>query len=270
MSSEVVLITGCASGIGKATAEEAARRGHRVIGTDRRAELLKDVPDSAALKLVLDVTQTDAVAAAVARAQQEVGPITALVNNAGFLQAGPIELISEEQVRQQFEVNVFGALRLIREVLPGMREKGAGTIVNVASVLGRVSFPFCGIYCASKYAVEGFSDALRMEVKPFGVRVVLIEPGWIQSNFFDTAVELSDERWSSESAYAEALQAAEASQGKLKTWEGVPQDVATVVVDAIEACDPKARYQVTFLAKLLPILHQLFPTRWMDKFNTSA
>ncbi|MBW2587742.1 MAG: SDR family NAD(P)-dependent oxidoreductase, partial [Deltaproteobacteria bacterium] len=98
MSSEVVLITGCASGIGKATAEEAARRGHRVIGTDRCAELLKDVPDSAALKLVLDVTQTDTVAAAVARAQQEVGPITALVNNAGFLQAGPIELISEEQV----------------------------------------------------------------------------------------------------------------------------------------------------------------------------
>src|SRR3954447_1763477 len=181
MAVQTVLITGCSSGIGRATALRLHDAGHRVVATARRPETLDDLPPGI-VRLRLDVCDPASVEAAVRDADAKTGGVTALVNNAGFGQSGPVEFVTEEQVRHQFETNVYGPLRLIRAVLPSMRARGEGRIVNVSSAAGKFSTPFLGIYCASKFALEAVSDALRVEVAPFGVRVVVIEPGPIETN----------------------------------------------------------------------------------------
>jgi NAD(P)-dependent dehydrogenase (short-subunit alcohol dehydrogenase family) len=261
---ETVLITGCSSGIGQATAEAAARRGHRVIATAPTDAELEQVPEAAELRLALDVTDAGSVRRAVAAARERVGPISVLVNNAGICQPGPIELLSDAQVARQLDVNVQGPIRLIREVLPDMRAAGRGTIVNLSSMLGRMSLPLLGIYCASKYAIEAISDALRLELRPFGIRVVMLEPGWITSNLAPVARTLADPAWNTASPYVELLRASESGQQNLRTWEGTPADVARVIVAAIEAPRPRARYPVTALARLLPALARWLPARASD------
>jgi NAD(P)-dependent dehydrogenase (short-subunit alcohol dehydrogenase family) len=261
---ETVLVTGCSSGIGEATAEAAARAGHRVIATAPTPEELERVPASAALRLVLDVTRPESVRGAVAEARRRAGPISVLVNNAGICQPGPIELLSDAQVARQLDVNLMGPIRVIREVLPDMRAARRGTIVNLSSLLGRVSLPPLGIYCASKYAVEAISDALRLELRGFGIRVVLIEPGWIRSNLAPVARTLADPAWAREGPYAPLLRASEAGERNLHAWEGTPADVARVIVGAFESRRPRARYPVTFLARLLPALSRWLPQRAAD------
>jgi NAD(P)-dependent dehydrogenase (short-subunit alcohol dehydrogenase family) len=269
MAKEVVLITGCSAGIGKATAERAVVRGHTLVATAPTLAEVAEVPTSAALRLRLDVTDAESVRRAVAEAREQVGPISALVNNAGICQPGPIELLSDEQVRRQLDVNVAGPIRVLREVLPDMRTAGRGTVVNIASVLGRVSLPLVGMYCASKHAVEALSDALRLELSPFGIRVVAVEPGWIRSKLRETAASLSDPAWIEAGPYAGMLRAAEANEGRLQRWEGTPEDVAGTIVAAFESERPKARYPVTFMARLLPALRLLLPTRWNDSMNAA-
>jgi NAD(P)-dependent dehydrogenase (short-subunit alcohol dehydrogenase family) len=188
-----VLITGCSSGFGLLAALHFARRGHRVVATMRAPA--RDVALSRAARdeqlpvtvLPLDVCDAARVTATVARAAAEHGPLDVLVNNAGIELRSSIEDADEADVRRQFETNVFGAVRMIQAVLPAMRERRAGTIVNVSSIAGLVSRPYGGYYAASKHALEAITEALHYEVEPFGIRVVLVEPGQYATRLLDNA-----------------------------------------------------------------------------------
>ncbi len=176
-----VLITGCSTGFGRCTAIELARRGHQVVATARKPETLADL--EVAQKLELDVDCDNSVAAAVARA----GDVDALVNNAGFSVKGPIEKVPLEAVRRMFNTNFFGAARMIQALVPGMRARQRGVVVNVTSLAGRVAPPLAGYYAASKFALEGLSEALHLELRHFGIRVAIVEPGYFQSALRDNA-----------------------------------------------------------------------------------
>ena len=278
---EIVLITGASSGIGYRTAQLAASRGHQVIATAMTAALLRDVPDTAALKLIIDICDEESILKAVADAEQSLGPVTCLINNAGYCQPGPVELVDAERLRRQFEVNVFGTMAMTRAILPRFRAAGAGRVITLSSMLGRVAMPYQGVYCASKYALEALCDALRIEVKRFGIDVVLIEPGWISTAFLKTATSLTPREWLADDAYGlqltryfELSAAAEglAPRGMHKviaSLAGTPEDVAATVVRAIEAKRPDVRYTVTALAKWLPRLARWMPTRIWDDIQAS-
>ena len=184
MPSRTVLITGCSTGIGHATAARLAAGGWTVYATARKPETLADLEARGCRVLALDVTSEASMQEAVAAVEGVVG---VLVNNAGYSQSGALETLPMDAVRRQFETNVFGLLRLTQLVLPGMRAAGEGKIVNVSSMGGRLTFPGGGAYHATKYAVEAMSDALRMEVRAFGIDVICIEPGLIRTEFGTTA-----------------------------------------------------------------------------------
>jgi NADP-dependent 3-hydroxy acid dehydrogenase YdfG len=186
-TSRAVLITGCSTGIGRATAEHLARGGHTVYATARRAESIADLESAGCRTLALDVTDEASMQAAVDHVTGEQGAVGALVNNAGYSQSGAIETVAMDDVRRQFETNVFGLMRMCQLVLPGMRDQHSGRIVNISSMGGNFTFPGGGVYHATKYAVEAISDALRFEVKGFGVDVVVIQPGLIRTEFGNTA-----------------------------------------------------------------------------------
>ena len=187
-TSQVVLITGCSTGIGRATAERLGKAGHKVYATARRLDSIADLEGRGCRTLALDVTDDDSMRAAVAAVEEAEGRIDALVNNAGYSQSGAVESIEIDDVRRQFETNVFGLLRMCQLVLPGMRARRSGRILNMSSMGGKLTFPGGGVYHSTKYAVEALSDALRFEVAGFGVEVVLIEPGLIRTDFAETAV----------------------------------------------------------------------------------
>ena len=185
---KAVLITGCSTGIGRATARHLAARGWTVYATARRPETLAELEQAGCRALALDVTDEDSMRAAVDAVRSEAGAVGVLINNAGYSQSGAVESVPMERVRAQFETNVFGLVRMCQLVLPGMREQRWGKIVNLSSMGGRLTFPGGGLYHATKYAVEALSDALRFEVRGFGVDVIVIEPGLIRTAFGDTAV----------------------------------------------------------------------------------
>src|SRR5919202_3517690 len=187
MNGDPVLVTGCSSGIGKATAQALLAHGQTVYATARRPSTLADLEAAGARTMALDVTDDDSMKAAVTAIEAEHGAVGTLVNNAGYGVYGPVEEVPMDDVRREFETNVFGLGRLTQLVLPGMRAAGRGRIVNVSSMGGRLAYPTGGWYHASKYAVEPLSDALRVEVKPFGVGVVLVEPGLIRTEFESVA-----------------------------------------------------------------------------------
>ena len=176
-----VLITGCSTGIGRATAERLAERGMTVYATARRLESIEDLRAAGCRTLALDVTDEESMRAGVAAVEEAEGSVGALVNNAGYSQSGAVETIPMDELRRQFETNVFGLVRMCQLVLPGMRRQGRGRIVNISSIGGKLVFPGGGIYHGTKHAVEGISDALRFEVKEFGVDVVIVEPGLIRT-----------------------------------------------------------------------------------------
>lgn len=263
-----VLITGCSSGIGAATAADLVARGHTVYATARRPETLQALADMGCRTLALDVTDEGSMAAAVAAVEDEEGSVGVLVNNAGYSQSGAIESIPLDNIRRQFETNVFGLIRMCQLVLPGMREAGAGRIVNIGSMGGKLTFPGGGIYHATKYAVEAISDAMRFEVQGFGVQVVLIEPGLITTEFAHAAVESTGDL--SDGPYAEfnarvGRVTAEIYESRLAgIVGGGPEAVAEVVRRAIEAKRPKTRYTVTPSATLGILQRQLTPDRLWD------
>src|SRR3954449_1432267 len=187
-TSRAVLITGCSSGIGRATAERLAGRGFTVYATARNVQSIADLEDRGCRVLALDVTDEDSMQAAVGTVLEEQGAVGALVNNAGYSQSGAVEDVPLDEVRRQFETNVFGLIRMCQLVLPGMRAQHHGRIVNVSSMGANFTFPGGGIYHATKYSVEAISDVLRFEVQGFGVDVVLIEPGLIKTEFANAAV----------------------------------------------------------------------------------
>ena len=186
-ASKAVLITGCSSGIGHATAEHLAARGWTVYASARRTESIADLAERGCKTLALDVTDEGSMRAAVAEVEEAEGAVGALVNNAGYSQSGAIETLPLDRLRAQFETNVFGLVRMCQLVLPGMRRQSWGRIVNVSSMGGRLTFPGGGAYHGTKHAVEALSDALRFEVRGFGVHVVVIEPGLITTRFGETA-----------------------------------------------------------------------------------
>src|SRR4051794_22654844 len=190
--SEAVLITGCSSGIGRATAERLAKNGYTVYATARRLDSISDLEAHGCRLLALDVTDEQSMTSAVKTVVDAEGAVGVLVNNAGYSQSGAIESVPMDAVRRQFETNVFGLVRMCQLVLPGMREQRWGRIINLSSMGGRLVFPGGGYYHASKYAVEALSDALRFEVKGFGVGVTVIEPGLIKTEFGNAAVSTLD------------------------------------------------------------------------------
>src|SRR5689334_17575586 len=185
--SKAVLITGCSTGIGRATAKRLAGGGHRVYATARRLESIADLEGPRCTPLALDVTDEASMAAAVQTVVDAEGAVGVLVNNAGYSLSGALETLDMAEVRRQFETNVFGLLRMCQLALPGMREQGWGRIINISSMGANLVFPGGGAYHATKYAVNALSDALRFEVKGFGVDVVTIEPGLITTEFGETA-----------------------------------------------------------------------------------
>src|SRR5919199_2834058 len=197
-----VPITGCSSGIGRATAERLAARGYTVYASARRIDAIADLEARGCRVLALDVTDEDSMQAAVRTVCDEQGAVGALVNNAGYSQSGAIEEVPIAEVRRQFETNVFGLVRMCQLVLPGMRAQGYGRIVNVSSMGANFTFPGGGFYHATKYAVEAISDALRFEVKSFGIDVVIVQPGIIRSGFADAATHAMDASVPSAGPYA--------------------------------------------------------------------
>ena len=272
--SKAVLITGCSTGIGRATAERLAGKGHTVYATARRLESIADLEKKGCRLLALDVTQEDSMRAAVARVEEDEGTVGALVNNAGYSQSGAIEDVPMEQVRRQFETNVFGLIRMCQLVLPGMRRQHYGRIVNVSSMGGRLVFPGGGIYHATKHAVEAVSDALRFEVKGFGIGVSIIEPGLIRTQFGETAVGSIHEATSDDGPYAKFNQAVAASTanaygGAMSRLAAPPDSVARAVQRAITSRRPRPRYVITLGARVMLAAHGLLPARGWDTMMRS-
>ena len=264
---QVVLITGCSTGIGRATALEAAGRGHTVFATSRKREGARDLEGREGIRtLALDVTDHDSIWRAVAAAIAQAGRVDALVNNAGYGQYGAVEDVTFEQWRHQFDVNLFGAVETARAVLPAMREARRGTIVNVSSVAGKIAIPFAAPYCASKHALEAVSDALRVEVAPFGIRVVVIEAGPISTRFTERARAGVAPLLSGSGPYVAFYRRAErAMSTDFQAGALPPEEVARVIVDAIEADRPATRYRITRMARVLILLRRLLPDRFFDR-----
>ncbi len=268
--SRAVLVTGCSSGIGHATAKHLAARGWPVYATARRPETLSELEAAGCTTLALDVTDEASMQAAVRRVEDEHGAVGVLVNNAGYSQSGPIEEVPLDAVRRQFETNVFGAVRMCQLVLPRMREQRWGKIVNISSMGANFVFPGGGFYHATKWALDAISDALRFEVKGFGVDVVIVQPGLIMTRFGDTATSAMSEATDGGGPYAEfnAKLAAATTQayeaGPLAKLGGPPEAVAKVIEKAIAARRPKARYLVTASAHALVNQRRLMTDRMWD------
>lgn len=271
--SKVVLITGCSSGIGRAVALRLVAAGHTVYATARRPDSVAELADKGCRLLALDVTSEASMAAAVGRIEAEHGAVGVLINNAGYSQSGAVEAVPVERMRAQFETNVWGPMRLAQLVLPGMRRQRWGKIVNVSSMGGKLVFPGGGVYHASKYALEALSDALRFEVRGFGVDVVLIEPGLIKTSFSEAAVATIEPPTSEVSAAYAAFQEAVAratkevyDKGPLARLAGSADDVAAAIEKALAARRPKARYTVSASAKLLLAQKAVLSDRAWDAF----
>ena len=269
--SKTVLITGCSTGIGRATAEYLAGKGWTVYATARRPESIRDLAARGCKTLALDVCDDASMRAAVEAVERADGPIGVLVNNAGYGQEGAFEEVPMAEVRRQFETNVFGLVRLTQLVLPGMRRQGWGRVVNISSMGGRLTLPGGAFYHATKYAVEALSDALRFEVRPFGIHVVVIEPGPIKTRFGDTAIAAAQSVAPAGSPYAAfnrvlAQRIKEAYEGPMARLAAEPVAVAHAIEKAITAETPRTRYVVTFAAHFLMGLRRWLPDRAFDGF----
>ncbi len=269
--SKAVLITGCSSGIGRATAELLAAGGWTTYATARNVDSIAELEASGCKLLPLDVCDEQSMRSAVAAVEEAEGAVGALVNNAGYSQSGAVEDVPLELARRQFETNVFGLVRMCQLVLPAMRRQRAGRIVNVSSMGGRLTFPGGGFYHATKHAVEAISDALRFEVRGFGIDVIVIEPGLIKTRFGETAADSIDAAQSPDGPYAgfnDAVAKATtgAYEGPLAKLGGGPEKVARTIEKAISARRPRARYPVTASARLILAQRRLMSDRMWDRF----
>ena len=269
-SSKAVLVTGCSSGIGRATADRLAQHGWTVYATARRLDSIADLAEKGCRTLPLDVCDEDSMREAVRAIVGDEGAVGVLINNAGYSQSGAVEEVPMEAVRHQFETNVFGLVRLTQLVLPAMRAQRWGKIVNVSSMGGRLTFPGGGYYHATKHAVEAISDALRFEVRGFGVDVIVIEPGLIKTSFGETAAGSVESATPADGPYAEfnsavARESAQIYEGPLARLGAGPEAVARVIEKAITAHRPKTRYPVTASARLALIQRRLLTDRAWDR-----
>ena len=262
---KTVLITGCSSGIGKATAEMFLDDEWMVYATARDTADLEELADAGCGTDELDVTDPEDVERVVDRIVEDQGRIDCLVNNAGIGQFGPAEDVPTDAVEGVFDVNVFGPHRLTREVLPHMRERERGRIINVSSAVGLLAVPGQSIYSSSKWALEGYSDAIRPEVEEYGIDVVLVEPGPVATNF-ESRVEDSREHLERSGAYEDLyeIQDDRVSIDASDTFGMEPEEVAKVIKDAAVESEPPARIPVGTVAQATALARHL-PTRFRDR-----
>ena len=270
-----VLVTGASSGIGKATALEFAARGHSVFAAARREDVLRELARmNDRIEVVpLDVTDPDSVRAGAARVDELTDGygVDVLVNSAGYALGGPVEALPDEAVRHQFQTNVFGLLDVTRAVLPRMRERRSGRVVNVSSVVGRVVFPGMGVYAATKFALEALSDALRMELAPFGVAVVLIEPGFVKTDIGAASQRQAADFELAEAGYETLIAKTSEFVATQVAENGIaPEKVARRIADASEATKPKARYLLPASSRALVGVMTRLPSRAADRAKLLA
>lgn len=264
-SPTIALVTGASSGIGEATARRLADDGFVVYGAARRIDRLEPLAAYGIVPLAMDVTDEASMTAGIDRILSERGRIDVLVNNAGYGSYGALEDVPLEEARRQFEVNVFGAARLMQLVLPHLRAQRSGTIINVTSMGGKIYTPLGGWYHATKFALEALSDCLRLEVAPFGVDVVVIEPGGIRTEWGAIAADGLGAT-SGAGAYADQAEAVAATLGGEgnSRFASDPSVIARAISKAASAGRPRTRYAVGFGAKPLIGLHTALPDRAFD------
>jgi short-subunit dehydrogenase len=277
LEQQVILITGASTGIGAALPVILASRypgiklGLAARSTDKLEAIAAVCRQAGAEVCVVptDMGQPDQVKALAAKVLQQFGRIDVLVSNAGYGQMGPVELVPTEAVEQQFSVNLLGAITLIQAVIPGMRQQGGGRIITVSSLGGRVAFPLGGLYSASKFALEGLSDALRMELEPFNIKVSVIEPGPVATEFFNAANQHLEKSITNlaESPYGAAVQNLESLNRRLSRQAWTAEQVAEVILKALRADHPKPRYiAATGGNFLLWMMTKVLPTKAVDVF----
>jgi NAD(P)-dependent dehydrogenase (short-subunit alcohol dehydrogenase family) len=267
----IALVTGSNTGIGRATALALATKGYRVYASCRDPRKAQDLIDEAVQRklqiqvLPLDVTDAEQCRRTVETILAAEERIDVLVNNAGIGVMGAIEEVPIDEVRRQFDTNVFGLLQLTQLVLPTMRKRRQGRIINVSSVAGAMSVPAMGVYCSSKFAVEALSDALRLEVAQFGIKVVVVQPGPIETTFESSSWGRPDARpYDVYGPYAHVYKAVEGSRQDFKRFMLPPTAVADTIVRAATSRSPEPRYTVTLPAALTPLARKLVPERLMD------
>jgi NAD(P)-dependent dehydrogenase (short-subunit alcohol dehydrogenase family) len=270
-----VLVTGASSGIGRATSSEFAERGHAVFAAARRAGELEQLAraNERIEAVPIDVTDPASVSAAARRVDQMTSGygVDALVNCAGYALVGPVEALSGEAVEHQFQTNVFGLLDVTRAFLPRMRERGSGRIVNVSSVVGRVVFPGMGVYSATKFALEALSDALRMELAPFGVTVVLVEPGFVKTDIGEASQRQAAPFAPAAEGYEELTEKTIEFVSKQAADNGIrPQRVARLIARAVESRNPRARYLLPASSRVLLGLMAMLPDAAADRAKRLA
>jgi NAD(P)-dependent dehydrogenase (short-subunit alcohol dehydrogenase family) len=268
-----ILITGCSSGIGRCVAEQLRARGYRVFATARRPEDVQQLQQSGFNACRLDLTDAASLEEAVHWVlQQTDGQLYALFNNGAYGLPGAVEDITVEALRAQFETNLFGTHALTRRVLPVMRRQGYGRIIQNSSILGFVALKYRGAYIASKYALEGLSDTMRLELLGSGIHVCLIEPGPVISRFRENAAQ-AFERWVAAipSLHQEAYQRLQSARrsGKPTAFSVPPEAVCRRVIHALESRRPRMRYPVTFPTYLFAFLKRILPARVMDRLLSS-
>ncbi len=270
-ATRTALVTGASSGIGQDTARKLQALGCTVYGAARRTDRLRALAADGIHPLPMDVTDDASMSAGVNRILEETGRIDVLVNNAGYGSFGAIEDVPMDEARRQFEVNVFGLARLTQLVAPHMRAQGSGTIINISSIGGRLTTPLGGWYHATKYAVEALSDALRMELRPFGIDVVVIEPGCIRTAWWAIAADHL-EATAEGSAYADQIRAVAGtmrSESNQRRYSP-PEAIARAIGKIVTARRPRTRYAVGFMARPLIAARRILPDRAFDHLIGAA
>ena len=270
MKSKAILITGCSSGIGKATALRLAAEGHIVYATGRTLDSIQDL--EGCKKLQLEVGDEESMKAAVAAVEDAEGAVGVLINNAGYGVHGAFETTPIDDVRRQFETNFFGLSSLTQMVLPGMRAQGWGRIVNIGSAGGKIPYPGGAFYYASKFAIEGLSDVMRFELKPFGIDVVVIMPGVVRTNFVSTALSTMAETDGPYASYHRGLEKTMRSSydGPLARYGTDTETVAKTIAKAVTVRRPRTRYVLPAAAKAQILVRRLGPDRLYDRLLGSA
>lgn len=276
LSEQVILITGASAGIGAAVAQLLAEKfiGIRLVLAARSQEKLENVADicckagADVLVVPTDLEKIEEVEALAQKVLAHFGRVDALINNAGYGQMGPVELIPTAAAQRQFQVNLLAPLALIRAIIPKMRAQGGGRIINISSLGGRLAFPFGGLYSSSKFALEGLSDALRMELEPFNIKVSVIQPGPVSTNFFAVAAHAVAENIPSpeDTPYRAAFEKLKGLENKTKSQAWTSQRVAHVVVQALTSRHPRPRYIAATGGRVLLLMMALLPTKIVDAF----
>jgi NAD(P)-dependent dehydrogenase (short-subunit alcohol dehydrogenase family) len=272
LDGQVAVVTGASAGIGEATVRYLAREGARVVMAARRLDRLDQIKreieaaGGVAHPIVVDITNEDDRRRLIVETVEKFGRIDALINNAGYGQRGPIEIVPVEKIRQNFETNLFSLIALTQLAIPVMRGQGSGRIINISSVAGRIARPLSSVYDATKHALEAISDGLRGELAPFGIQVVIIEPGFILTEFVQVANEVSRPVIEQENHYAPFFSGFATGYQRLRKIAGRPEDIAELVVRAMAARRPRNRYAAPRHARVALALKRWLPDRVFNYF----